>query len=145
MRLAAVKMLVLTAPALTAAVEPAAPPAGTAIRETGKAVTDVGQIFGQGGTDGLILYALLIGTFLMFLLGCITIWFLVRLVQSKDAAFQEQSNQFATAAKESAEAMRELATATAAKVATDTAHQSALTAIMARLEAALARLDGDRV
>lgn len=115
--------------------------AGGIAKEAGKAAVDVGNIFGQGGTDGLILYALILGTFLMFIMGVVTIFLLLRALHAKEKSCAETNTAFAAAANESAEALRELATSIASKNATDTAHHAALTGVMARLEGVLARMD----
>lgn len=112
-----------------------------AIEQAGKTVVDVGSIFGSAGTDGLILYALILGTLLMFLMGASTIFFLLRALRSQSELCGKQSERFSQATETVGEAMRELATAIASKSSADNAHQTSIIAIMARMEGVLGRLE----
>lgn len=107
-----------------------------------KATVEVGRVFGNGGTDGLILYALILATFLMFLALIVVLMLAFRAINRRDQMFADQSAMFAGASKENAEALTKLSTAIVSKEATDGAYRSALTGTLARVESQLARLDG---
>lgn len=107
----------------------------------GKAAVEVGQVFAKGGTDGLILYALILGTFLMFLVAIAAVWFSHRAhtvkdrqmadaLAAKDKLNAEQTAAFIASADRQSDALTRLAEATA----TQTAVQAAQTGTLARIE-----------
>jgi cbb3-type cytochrome oxidase subunit 3 len=62
--------------------------------EITRATVDVGRVFGAGGTDGLILYALVLSNFLMFIVVIAVIFWTFRYIarsqQNSAAAFAEK-------------------------------------------------------
>lgn len=118
-----------------------AQPPATPAQAAGDAAVQVGQVFGQGGTDGLILYALILATFLMFLALVVVLVLAFRAINRATSASLEQGKAFAEASNEGANALRQLATATAEKVATDATHRANLANTLARLENVLARVE----
>lgn len=119
---------------------PAPAPTG-AIAETGKAAADVGQVFVQGKTDGLILYALILGTFLMFLVAVAVLYFGSRERIKAAEKCAEQAKAFADASLESSEALRDVATALASTGSANLAFQQSQAGLMQRLEIHLERAE----
>jgi len=110
------------------------------VASTGKAVNDVGQVFVQGQTDGLILYALILGTFLMFVVAIVSVWMLTRALSRKDDTNAKQTADFIASADRTAVALSALAQSTAA----GSAIQQNQIMTLARLEAMLARLENGK-
>lgn len=123
---------------------PATAPTGGTVDAIAKSTVQVGQVFGQGGTDGLILYALILATFLMFLALIMVLILAFRAIGKRDTQFAEQSSEFAEASKETATALSSLAAAIAAKDAGDQVFRAGNTATLARVEGELARRDAAR-
>ena len=92
----------------------------------GKAVTDVGKIFGSAGIDGLILYALLIGSFLLFLALMLTLWLQSRERGRLADAAEKRIAGFTDAALATAEAVKELATAVTSTASSNMTFQQTL-------------------
>jgi hypothetical protein len=113
----------------------------SAARDAGQAAVEVGRVFGEGGTDGLILYALILATFLMFLALVIITIYSFRAIGKMQTTAAEQTKAFADASDTVAEALRELASSIAAQAAADGAHQSSLGNILGRCESVLSRLE----
>lgn len=113
----------------------------TPTESVGRATVEVGRVFGNGGTDGLILYALILATFLMFLAIVIVATLCFRAIARKDANSAEVAKAFAEASNDSAGALRELATTIAAQGATDAAHRLSATVTLSRIESVLSRVD----
>lgn len=118
-----------------------APTPSIPTKEVADATVEVGRIFGQGGTDGLILYALILCTFLMFLVAVASVWLSHRQSErSRSAhttAFAEKDKIFTDALNRVAESLSALAVAQASRAGED-AGQSA---ILARIEGTMARVD----
>jgi cbb3-type cytochrome oxidase subunit 3 len=123
-------------------------PSTGAVQEAGKAAVDVGHIFGQGGTDGLILYALILGTFLMFIVALGAVWLAFRSIAAerrtnaeafakKDELNNQQTQAFVASADRTAAAISALAVSTA----TQTSVQAGQTQILARMEGATHRVE----
>jgi len=107
------------------------PVSPSAAQGIGRTATDVGNIFGKGGTDGLILYALIIGTFLMFLAFLYSQWSasrervqLSKEREAKDKVLADLTTDFSAASKETAEALKTLATAVASAASSDMTHKA---------------------
>lgn len=109
-----------------------------AVESVAKETVEVGRVFGGGGTDGLILYALILAVFLMFLALCAFAMLLRRSLQSLDT----QSKSFATAGEKTADSLKELASAIASNSAQDQSHQMMVAQTLGRLEAVLPRPTG---
>lgn len=112
-----------------------------AVEKTGGAAVKVGQVFGQGGTDGLILYALILATFLMFLALVIIAVMSFRTIARASGDAKEQATAFAEASNETAGALRELAKQLAATGAANAAHAISIAATLARVESILCRIE----
>lgn len=113
-----------------------------------KGVTDVGHIFGQGGTDGLILYALLIGSFFLFIISIVLLVVVFRYLARaqkatadafavKDAVNAEQTKLFIASADRTAQAINNFT----ATLATDVQERSAHGIVLARVEGTDRRLE----
>lgn len=107
----------------------AADSAGT-VDTVGRTTAEVGRIFGESGTDGLILYALILATFLMFLAVVSLSLLLRRTLTSLDT----QAKSFIEASQEVAAALKELAAATSASSAGAQSHQLSVANVLSRLE-----------
>lgn len=125
---------------------PRAPSSSTA--EITRATVDVGRVFQSGGTDGLILYALVLSTFLMFIVAVATVIFAFRhIAQSqkvnaasfaaKDASNAEQTKLFIAAADSTADAINRFTAA----FATNTQEGAQQAIILARIEGTDRRLE----
>lgn len=133
----------------TASAAPApAPRRGTPIGEFGKATTDVGQVFVQGKTDGLILYALVLLAFFLFLALVWTSWLNSGERKSQhaaqlesDKARAEANKASAAASLEASEALRDVATALASTSSANMTFQATMASIMARQELVLQRME----
>jgi cbb3-type cytochrome oxidase subunit 3 len=126
-----------------------------ATAEVTKATVDVGRIFGEGGTDGLILYALLIGTLLMALVAVLSVWLAFRSIAKereanatalakKDQLNYDQTQSFVAAADRQSIALNALAVSTATQTsvqANQTNTLARMEGVGARIEALLDRLD----
>jgi hypothetical protein len=128
---------------LISADSPSTPTDGAA-----KAAVDVGHIFGQGGTDGLILYALILAVFLQFL-ALIIISILTSRERTRAAVERErlsdnchaQAVEFASASRLAAEALKDAATAIASSASADMTFKQNMSGLLERLELALARFE----
>lgn len=110
----------------------------------GDQVVETGRVFGQGGTDGLILYALILANFLMFAALIIHLIVTSRTMHNMSKNCHDEGVQFAEASKEAASALRELAQSIASKAAGDQAHQQAVSALMGQILSARGRIDRDQ-
>ena len=104
------------------------------------ATVEVGRVFGEGGTDGLILYALILATFLMFL----AVIAVVLLLRRSMASLDNQAKAFASASEKSAAALTELATALADASGQDRAHQQMVAMTLGQLQPLIADLNKRR-
>lgn len=120
---------------------PATGPSPSTTEAITRGTVEVGRVFGGGGTDGLILYALILSCFLMFLALIAVLILAFRAINRRDTMFASQSSEFADASRETAKALTALATATATKESSDIAYRTTFTATLARVEGVLARLD----
>jgi flagellar biosynthesis/type III secretory pathway M-ring protein FliF/YscJ len=108
---------------------------------TAEAVVQTGRVFGEGGTDGLILYALILATFLMFLVAVFILWIGYRERKSLMEAKSAADADLAQAQRESAEALKEVATAVASSASADMTFKQSATAILGRVEVLLGRME----
>lgn len=130
---------------LISADSPAVAPPGDG---AAKAAVDVGHIFGQGGTDGLILYALILAVFLQFL-ALIIISILTSRERARAVLERERQNEsshaqaleFASASKLAAEALKDVATALASGSSADMTFKQQMAGVLERMELALARFE----
>ena len=100
-------------------------------------VTETGRVFASGGIDGLILFALVLGTFL-FAIGLMwSLWMLRQ--QTRDSA--DGLRKMAEAAHAQAEANKDLATAIAAVGSADMTFKQALASSYAELRERIAELE----
>lgn len=139
--------LLALAPAILAnAASSPAPRSPSATHDITQATVDVGRVFGQGGTDGLILYALVLSTFLMFIVAVAAVWMGYRsnekrtrmtneAFEKKDAINQDQTRMFIESMDRTATAVGGLAVS----VANDLQERAATAAVLARIE----RTDGE--
>jgi hypothetical protein len=121
---------------------PSSPPSGeTSAQTVARSTVEVGHVFGNGGTDGLILYALILATFLMFLALIAVLILSFRAMTRRDQMVADQSNAFADASRNTADALTKLSVAIGTKEAADGTYRTGLTSTLARLEGVLARKD----
>lgn len=111
------------------------------VKATGEAAVEVGKVFGTGGTDGLILYALILATFLMFLALVFVLVFSSRTIKASQENERALAQVFREASGETAEALRELATSVATTAASDATRQIHEEAAASRIESALRRIE----
>ncbi len=109
----------------------------SAAAEIGKSTVEVGKIFGQT-SDGLVLYALLLGTMLVTFIALMVIWFTFRALAAERAVNAAQTKLFVDSSNRQADALMQLAVATA----TQTQVQSGQNMTLARVEGYLARVNG---
>ena len=98
------------------------------------------RVFSSAGIDGLILWALVLSTFLLFLALCWALWML----RSKDRECAAQSKAFAEAAVVQADANKQLATAIASSHAADMGFKQAMFATYPDLEAKMKAVEAAR-
>lgn len=109
--------------------------------EITRATVDVGRVFGAGGTDGLILYALVLSTFLMFIVAIAAIVFCFRYIHrsqvtnakafaDKDAWNAEQTKTFTAAVDRTTDAINRFTGTFAA----DMQERAGQSVILSRLE-----------
>lgn len=114
---------------------------GGATHEVASATVEVGRVFGQGGTDGLILYALVLSTFLMFLIAVAAVLMGYRAIEKKtrmsndafakkDEVNAEQTKMFIASMDRTAAAVGSLSVS----VANDLQERAATAAVLARIE-----------
>jgi H+/gluconate symporter-like permease len=124
-----------------------APAPKNATGQVVQGTVDVGRVFQAGGTDGLILYALIFGTILMTFVAVLTVWLAFRSIAAerktnaealakKDQLNHEQTQSFIASADRTAIAIGALAVSTA----TQTSVQAGQTQVLARMEGTDARL-----
>lgn len=106
----------------------------SATRDVAHAATEVGQVFAQGKTDGLILYALVLISFFLFLALILVIWSNSRERRACSEDSRQQAVAFAAASKETAEALKDLATAIASTGSAETAFKQVLSPVLSRVE-----------
>jgi hypothetical protein len=105
------------------------------------ATVQVGHVFGQGGTDGLILYALVLSSFLLFIVSVVLTVSVFRYIAraqstnasafaAKDATNAEQTRMFIESMDRTAGAVSGLAVA----VANDLQERQATAMILARID-----------
>jgi hypothetical protein len=114
------------------------------IKVTGQTAVDVGNIFARGGSDGLILYALILAVLLQFL-GLV----IVSAQNARDRRHlidgcHNQAVEFASASKEAAEALKDAATAIASSASADMTFKQNMAGTLERLEIALVRFESKR-
>ena len=117
----------------------AAATASSASQVAGSSAVEVGHIFAGGGTDGLILYALVLSDFLMFLALVATLIITSRTTNVLSKNCHDEGVEFASASKDAAGALRELAQSISSKAAGDAAHQAAISALMGQMLSEKAR------
>lgn len=110
-------------------------------KQAGSTAIEAGRIFQSGGIDGLILYALLIGTFLLFLALCGTVYLNSRdrhrteeRIDAISAQCAAQAEGFTRAAVEFADAGKELASAMASANSADMAFKTAMGTLIPELQ-----------
>lgn len=69
----------------------------SAARSIGGSAVDVGHVFQSGQTDGLILYAMILGTFLMFLIAVGLAFLILRILKNHSTAMALAQADHATA------------------------------------------------
>lgn len=114
------------------------------VKESGAALRDQAQVFGQGGTDGLILWALILATILMTVVALSAIILGYRAIAAKDSSAAADRKAFTDASIESAEALRELATAVASSASVDSMFKISMAGMMERTEKLLDRWEAER-
>lgn len=133
---------------LILATTPANSPGGSAAAEAGKMIGEQGRLFGSAGIDGLILWAMLIGSLLLFAGLMVTLW-----LQSKERARAEavltaqadrhakQVEGFTAAALATAEAVKDLSTAVTSAASADMTFKQAMGAHLIDCKGRLDRLE----
>jgi hypothetical protein len=131
-----------SAPASTAVDVPGG---GAVAGEAGKTAVEIGHIFGQSA-DGLILYAMILGTMLMFAIAALALWFGYRNnVKAADERLRmadthaAQAKAFVDASNAASDALKDAATAIAASASANMTFQQSQAGMMERLELALPR------
>lgn len=111
------------------------------VAEVTKATTETGRIFQSGGIDGLVLFALILGTFLMFLVAIGAVWWGHRSSTKKteltNAAFEAKDKQMEALTNSFIASMDRTAAAVSAlsvSVANDLQERAATGAVLARIE-----------
>lgn len=104
------------------------------VEGAGKTAVDVGRVFGQGGTDGLILYALVLSTSFLFIVLVIVIWVHSRERTKAHSDCTAQAQDFAQAAAAQAEASKEVATAVASSASANMTFQQLMASRLDALE-----------
>lgn len=140
MRGASALRLALLAP-LVVANQASAPRGRSPAAEVADTTVEIGRIFGQNGTDGLILYAFVLAIFLMFLVAIATAWFAFRTIDKRsrlnNAAFAEKDKAQAALTQIVVDALDRVAVAQnalAVSVAGDLQERQTTAATLARME-----------
>lgn len=125
------------------------------VREVAGATVEAGRVFSSGGIDGLILWAMILGTFLMFLVAAFAVWIAFRshnlafkameaqrvsngeIFARKDDLNQEQTKMFIESVDRTGSAVQALAVAMASMVQE---HQG-FGLVMARVEGTDRRIE----
>lgn len=131
------------------------PTSASTTKAVADATVETGRVFQTGGIDGLVLYALVLSTFLMFLITLGTVWFAFRALDKKtrlnndafakkDALNADQTKGFIESMDRTASSLSALAVA----VSGDLQERAATAVTLARMEgtdaelkALLSRLD----
>jgi hypothetical protein len=102
--------------------------------EIGKTTVETGRIFQSGGIDGLVLFALILGTAFMFGALIWALWQWQRAVTKQAESCQAQAEAFAKSGEEMADALRDLATALAAGSSAELTFKTAIANLLERAE-----------
>jgi hypothetical protein len=112
-------------------------------KDVAQTTVEVGRVFGAAGTDGLILYALFLGTLMMAVILGWVLWLNHRERTRAASDLLTQSTTFAAASDKTAEASKEVASALASSASADMTFKQTLIPIVQRLDERLTRLETD--
>lgn len=113
------------------------PPDPATVNAVSSGVEATGRVFASGGIDGLILFALVLGTFLFAAALGWALWML----RAANRECSGQSKAFADAGHVQAEANKELATAVASMASSDMTFKQAMAATIVDLRHRLEEIE----